>query len=722
MTDPILPDVDNVLEEFKEQLQEHGLLDAENSQTIPVLLKATGELPKPQGTAANTTDQASPTDLENAPGMIADQTYAARFAQTLGLPVTVLSPAQEAEFLYKSVLRTQEKTGKQSAIGRPPSLVVDISETTTFLACGKDILPLQTNPGSNSDSPHLEPESETPRLPSWLDLGWGTLLLENPANPLEVQLAHADVIRQLEETPGNLFRHAAQAHAIFIGMNEAYQWLTCLETQKPQHSTLQDLKDVVDQVNADLEQMADASDSASHSGTAPSAPRSDNRASSTKPQPNEKEAPATYSNGSSNASAPNAINSAPEGLLDNVIENGLNTARLDYYLSMDGLARLAEIVPDQAASDDPEALSPLVELVGSLVILRALSEFLGIECFQFGASGGLNAGLLDSAVRQQVVERNSLFSQVLHTRYQESYAQAQHALEQLFPELKHCLEGRVKEPMSITHKLNVNAFKPDAAPLHTLEEAFQRITDGHGFVFVLRDVSRPAIVQIRDGLFRAIRCGYLELIAIKNYRGADPDTIPYFRDDDIVQIRLAMEQYRMQSPAAHRLPRPVVLEGDDTLKPSGYTATQLRIRLRNPETNEFDLPDVDLHICGEKVYRFYRGADHLVYDIRQGKDIYQGNPDIKACFEPEVRPLLEAIETMSETLFNQFSDYRGQTYAYLRQLELGQTPNQPPRPPDDLPDICHLAHLTRLGNLQRRLIEKASQLAQAATGNVTGKR
>jgi hypothetical protein len=707
MTEPILPDVDSVLQEFQEQLRENGLLEPENNHDIKVLLKATErDLPKqPLSDAQSMGDTTSQSRLEHARGVAADQAAAARFAQTLGLPVTVLSPAQEAEFLYKSVLRTQEKAGKNSPMGRAPSLVVDISETTTFLACGKDILPLQ----GNSHSRNEPLESETPRLPSWLELGWGTLLLENPANPLEVQLAQAEVTRQLEETPGAMFQHAAQAHAVFIGMNEAYQWLTCLETPKPQHNTLQDLKDVVDQVNADLESMANASDAELLNPDTPytSPPSSDN--------PN----PTPLTVASPDASGQNVTPSAPEGLLDNVIENGLNTARLDYYLSMDGLAKLAEIVPDQAASDDPEALSPLAELVGSLIILRALSEFLGIDCFQFGASGGLNAGLLDDAVRQQVVERNSLFSQILHTRYEESYAQAQHALEQLFPELKHCLEGRVKEPMSITHKLNVSAFKPDAAPLHTLEEAFQRITDGHGFVFVLRDVLRPAIVQIRDGLFRAIRCGHLELIAIKNYRGADPDTVPYFRDDDIVQIRLAMEQYRMQSPAAHRLPRPVVLEGDDTLKPSGYTATQLRIRLRNPETNEFDLPDVDLHICGEKVYRFFRGADHLVYDIRQGKDIYQGNSDIKACFEPEVRPLLEAIETMSETLFNQFSDYRGQTYAYLRQLEMGQTPSQPPRPPDDLPDICHLAHLTRLGNLQRRLIEKASQLAQASTGNVT---
>lgn len=317
--------------------------------------------------------------------------------------------------------------------------------------------------------------------------------------------------------------------------------------------------------------------------------------------------------------------------------------------------------------------------------------------------------MLNEVIQHQIARRNEMFSGALYEYYERAYPQTRQALENLFPEFRAHLQGRVKDRVSITNKLNKRAFAvaADACHIKTLAEAGQHIKDGHGFTFVLNDVSRPHMMQIRDGVLRAIRSGNLEVLVIKNYRGADQDTLPYFSDVDIDQVRMATENRRLQLPPSMRPPQVLVIDGSGIVKPSGYTTTQMRIRLRNPESGEFDLPIVDLHICGENVYRFYRGADHLVYDIREGKDIYKGNSYVRSRFEPEVRPLLDAIEAMPEAQFRCFTEYRGKTYAYLRQLESGQSEAQPPELPPELPSVCHLDNLTRLSELQQRLLQEA---------------
>lgn len=494
-----------------------------------------------------------------------------------------------------------------------------------------------------------------------LELGWGRLLLNNPLSPGEVSLACLDVMTQLDEPVNAVLWSAMRNRMVFLGMTPVYQRLLQLEK---------------------------------------------------------------------------VLASGEEKMIP--LDDGLTLAFLNACLTPEGLARLGaalaspvhpveEITPscgENQDSDETGLVMPIVtetvepvspvELVGTLVILKALADFIGIERFHFGAGGGLDAGLLLDMTHRQIMARNDVFGAILRERYEETYPQTRRALENLFPELRHCLEGRAKDQTSIVYKLNESALSPDpdSPPLHTLEEAARRVTDGHGFTLVLRNVSPIGIAQVLDGLLRAIRSGNLEALIIKNYRGERPDTPPYFSDENIDRIRRAMEEHRLQSPPMLQSPPPLVIEGADVLKSSGYTSTQFRIRLRNLDTGAFDLPDVDLHVCGERVYRFYHGPDHLVYDIRAGKDIYQANSSLRAGFEPEVRPLLETIEAMTEADFQRFTDYRGQIYAYLRNLEIagdGAISGKPPEPPPDLPAVCHLENLTRLNDLRQRLLREISE-------------
>jgi hypothetical protein len=578
--------------------------------------------------------------------------FSDRLSDLLGLPIDMLSTAGEANHLYQSTLRGQDIPRHQSAA------VLEVGETRTLVSFGRGGRP-------ESASSTFSDASSFGNAESCLELGWGRLLLDNLPDPEEVRLARLDLLTQLaqlDEPTQAALREAMRGRTVFLGMTPVYQRLLRLE------------------------RALEAADT----------------------------------------------NPGKEALPP--LADGLTPAFLDACLAEEGLVRLgtaldASVQPvEELASDTggdgdetglvmpivTEVVEPvsLVELVGTLVILNVLAGFFEIDRFHFGAPGGLDAGLLLDLIRRQVTARNDAFGAILRERYARTYPQARRALENLFPEWYDCLEGRAKDRTSILYKLNESALSadPESPPLHTPEDAAQRVTDGHGFTLVLRDVSTKGIAQVLGGILRAIRSGNLEILIIKNYRGESPDTPPYFSDGHIERIRLAMEERRRQAPPILQSPPPLVVEGADVLKSSGYTSTQFRIRLRNSDTGAFDLPDVDLHVCGERVYRFYHGPDHLVYDIRAGKDIYQANPALRARFEPEVRPLLEAIETMTEADFQRFTDYRGRIYAFLRGLEIrgicetGASPENPPEPPPDLPIVCHWKSLAYLSELRQQLL------------------
>jgi hypothetical protein len=382
--------------------------------------------------------------------------------------------------------------------------------------------------------------------------------------------------------------------------------------------------------------------------------------------------------------------------------SALEASFLSCLLNQAGLAWLQCHTPEAA----------LRQTVGSLLTLSALARFLAIERLEFSAPLQPEAAILSCMQRMQAMAYHEGLARVFYERLVISFPENFQRLRHLFPVFCHQLEGRVKDIDSIAHKLNERLSPENAQPLATLRQAENCVNDGHGFTIALQDPSRENLVLIREVLLRAIRTGDLEVSAVKNYRSAALDCLPYFEESDIEQLWMAIEWRRLRSPPVLRSSwRAEVAEGQAALKSSGYTTTQLTIRLRNPQTGEFDLPEVDLHICGEKVYQFYRGADHLVYDIREGKDLFKHNPYIRAQFKLDVQPLLEAIQRMPQACFMRFTEYRQQIYTYLRLLESGDIVLSPPAPPEGLPTCCHLDNLTRLSHLQRALIQEAAKNA-----------
>lgn len=387
--------------------------------------------------------------------------------------------------------------------------------------------------------------------------------------------------------------------------------------------------------------------------------------------------------------------------------DGLPMPLIKWYLSPEGLSYLQSRAQDdtfkEAAQTETQAFH---RLVGKLVILAESGTRLNLTQFTYGHGGGLKSGLLDQLLRQQIKTQAIQTAKDLHARYTREYPIALDRLKQIFPEFSDQIHGRSKDPASIADKLFRKAVRtegfyshlqmPNQNPLHL-------IGDGHGLSLILNDPSRDTMAQIRNRLIQGIRRGDVQLLEINNLRGPGSDALPYLTQDDVERLRMAVSTKRWALPPEQRGPQLNVLDGPNATKSSGYTTTQLNMQLRNPETGEFDLPQLELQIRGEQVHAFY-AIEHLVYDIRQGKNIYK-NHEVQSYLEKDMQPLLEAIETMSQEQFKTFSEYLSQYYLYCRRQESGYVVPEP-KLPDGLPEVCEVAQLKPLSEKRRALIRE----------------
>jgi len=378
----------------------------------------------------------------------------------------------------------------------------------------------------------------------------------------------------------------------------------------------------------------------------------------------------------------------------NSLYSGLNADFLRCMLSKAGLAWISH-------HTDTSEFYPLISYA---LILSALSSFFAIEWFEACYPLQPEAAMLTHMQRLQAIVHHEFLADSLHTHLLANYADNFRALRQLFPDFKDQIEGRVKDVDSITHKLNAILHPENREPVESVEDAATLVNDGHGFTIALKESSRNNIISIRDALLEAIETGDIKVHAVKNYRGPDVDCPPYFEEVDITLLNIAVQNKKSGNASVKPEELSTII-----VKNSGYTTTQLNLLIKNPETGNYDLPEIDLHICGEKVYDFYKGADHLIYDCRVGKDLAKHNSYIRAQILIEAKPLLEAIQNISEEQFQCFTAYRQKIYTYLRRLELGEDHLNPPELPAELPDCCHLDNLTRLSNLQRALIREAAK-------------
>lgn len=394
----------------------------------------------------------------------------------------------------------------------------------------------------------------------------------------------------------------------------------------------------------------------------------------------------------------------------------LSCGMMDWYLCPEGLQQLQRM-DLEAAYAELVGADGIRQLIEKMVLLRELAGYLGFERYRFGSGGGKKAGMLDEMVRSQIARRMDRYARSLNRRYRREYPEALNVLREIFPGVR--IRGRAKDSASIADKLTRKASRTGARKyvIQDINDAGRLIGDGHGLRLVLETTARNHTETIRDQLVHAIRNGTVQVLEINNFHTGGPDSLPYFPEEDIARIRMAAERARRELPFEDR-PQPVkIMDGPGAVKPSGYTTTQLNIRIKNPVTGRADLI-CELQIRGVEVERF-SAAEHLIHDFRRGKDPYKKSRKIREHFEPEVTPLLNAIQEMPEDEFRKFTEYLSRFYLHCRRLESGYVVPEPELPAG-LPQVCHVDNIKRLSRMQRELITRYKRPARkpAASGEV----
>jgi ppGpp synthetase/RelA/SpoT-type nucleotidyltranferase len=354
---------------------------------------------------------------------------------------------------------------------------------------------------------------------------------------------------------------------------------------------------------------------------------------------------------------------------------GLDFFLLQWYLSQAGLFFL-----QQQMQTDALTLEQAKFLLKRLVILAELARRFELSRFYFGEEKGAVRAVLDEMAKAQIVRHAQGFGAALAEQAQEQYAHMEAALRRIFP--THNLRGRIKTQTSITEKLTRKAMRT-AAPIYhmrSLEEAGELVSDGIGFCLILEDASYHRIEQVCDSLVFALRNEQIQILELKNYRGTGEHALPYFTSVELHRI-----QRSVQAQENHP---PLLLQNDlQATKGSGYTTVQFVLRLKNPQTQQFDLPPCELQIRGKLVDAFYT-LEHSIRDIRLGKrDSLQEN-----ALSEERLALLEAVSNLDEAGFETLLGYLNAYYGYCRRLE-NQLPAEVPQKPEALSGAFDLARL-----------------------------
>lgn len=194
--------------------------------------------------------------------------------------------------------------------------------------------------------------------------------------------------------------------------------------------------------------------------------------------------------------------------------------------------------------------------------------------------------------------------------------------------------------------------------IHNFNVIHSRLGDALGTRIIMEKPTTENIEKIVQKLIDGIKKGDFKITEIENYAAANPERMKnaddlynphyYFTQSQIDRITKACNDKKMR------------VKVNELSKPSGYTSTQLRLTYKNGVKCE-------LQIRGNEVHHIAQ-SEHLLYDIREGKDIAKGNKTIENILDP----IYSAIKKVYSTpkLKKSYDDYLNNFYYYKREIEL----------------------------------------------------
>lgn len=303
------------------------------------------------------------------------------------------------------------------------------------------------------------------------------------------------------------------------------------------------------------------------------------------------------------------------------------------------------------------------------------SKSLGKECFDVFKSGHYKSNIHDfiAILKQPAYYRKAAGESF--KKDQERFDAAVHALKEILPEKYHqYLKVRNKSEVSRYFRMirertpeidkaikDIQTNKSFSAQVkqQKITELLQDLVpDKYGARLTLDDISPESMDELISALFKSVKNQDAKIIEIENYRGVNPNykskNTAYFTKD--------------QAESLHQLSMDDIEVFKNADKHSGYTATQLKVKLKNGEVFE-------LQIRGKEIDKV-ADWEHIPYDARQGKDIAKANNQVGILLSK----VKTAIKNLSEKDYADYQKYIYDNYIYAQAKEFHNTGAAPKLP------------------------------------------
>ena len=248
---------------------------------------------------------------------------------------------------------------------------------------------------------------------------------------------------------------------------------------------------------------------------------------------------------------------------------------------------------------------------------------------------------------------------------------------------------RSKSFESIYDKISKEVLK--GKEINDISQAKKVVRDLIGTRFILDDVSPEAIQKIVDKICKGIENGKIKPYRISNYA---KDSRRYLSDAQFEQIQKAAARKGIEIPRIEA----------DQISATGYVSAQFNNIYSNGAAGE-------IQIRGKLMHK-YAETEHIVYDMRMGKNLGKNIPELEKFLEPVEDAVLMLKRNGLDKVYDK---YIHDCYKYIRKYEEGKIKGafRLPRLPKKLKDY-QILKFDNLAKIEQKMISIKQQYAKFA--------
>lgn len=269
-------------------------------------------------------------------------------------------------------------------------------------------------------------------------------------------------------------------------------------------------------------------------------------------------------------------------------------------------------------------------------------------------------------IQQRVKDKDAM-----HEKSYRRYKKATSRIKELEETLK--TETSPEEIAKIKKEIvNKNQYMKDLETNYP--ELSMALGDSFGQRIIMNKPTPQNIEKTVQKIISDIKRGDYVVTELENY-AVNKDSF-YYNESQVARIKAACKG------------KGVELKYSEGFKDSGYTTTQMNLTYKNGVNAELQVRGSEVHNLAE--------SEHILYDIREGKDMAKGNAQI----ENLLNPVYDAVKQLDadKGLKKDYDKYLKDYYQYKRDIELGLNPKAPELDAK-IPQELNMDNIIRLNNL-----------------------